>query len=222
MSILGSEYIVVLLHALAQSLLIPVLVGLLAMALYVVVELGNFLAERQNRKKLGQFALDDCLSPLGKSDDAVHAVNSSQLSVRCKKRILELLAKRTPGARDIKVLMNDLLDCEEYHCNKVLQKTDMVTKLGPVLGLMGTLIPLGPGLAALGRGDIQGLSEAVIIAFDTTVIGISIGAVSSVISKIRRGWYQKDLQTLENFLELLEGRIADEKQEEKIGFGGSR
>ncbi|PKM83157.1 MAG: flagellar motor protein MotA, partial [Firmicutes bacterium HGW-Firmicutes-13] len=51
--------------------------------------------------------------------------------------------------------------------------------------------------------NIQGLSEAVIIAFDTTVLGICVGAVSALISKIRRGWDQKDLNYMENLLELL-------------------
>lgn len=41
-------------------------------------------------------------------------------------------------------------------------------QLGPILGLLGTLIPLGPGLAALGSGDIVTLAEALTVAFDTT------------------------------------------------------
>ena len=48
-------------------------------------------------------------------------------------------------------------------------------QLGPILGLLGTLIPLGPGLAALGSGDIVTLAEALTVAFDTTVTGLLIG-----------------------------------------------
>ena len=51
-------------------------------------------------------------------------------------------------------------------------------QLGPILGLLGTLIPLGPGLAALGSGDIVTLVEALTVAFDTTVTGLVIGVLA--------------------------------------------
>ena len=51
-------------------------------------------------------------------------------------------------------------------------------QLGPILGLLGTLIPLGLGLAALGSGDIVTLAEALTVAFDTTVTGLVIGALA--------------------------------------------
>lgn len=50
-----------------------------------------------------------------------------------------------------------------------------MAKLSPMLGLMGTLIPLGPGLAALGDGDVKILSTAMSVAFDTTVLGLLSG-----------------------------------------------
>lgn len=62
---------------------------------------------------------------------------------------------------------------------------------------MGTLIPLGPGLASLGVGDISILAEALTIAFNTTIVGIGSGALCYVISKIRRGWYEKDVSNLD-------------------------
>ncbi|MBS4031771.1 MAG: MotA/TolQ/ExbB proton channel family protein [Clostridiales bacterium] len=222
MSIIGSEYIVILLHALAQSLLIPVLLGLLAMTLYIVVELGNFIAERQSRKrkpssKLMELFYDVGKNPLWQDNNLRQAVENSSLSSRQKNLIYEFVAKKNLGKKQRKILARDLLDQEEHYYEKILSKTDLVCKLGPVLGLMGTLIPLGPGLTALGKGDIQGLSEAVIIAFDTTVMGICVGAISSVISKVRRGWYQKDLNYMENILELIEGRgkLTGEEQEKK-------
>ncbi len=125
------------------------------------------------------------------------------------------MSKEKLETKQKKIISRDILDQEESRYEKILNKTDLICKLGPVLGLMGTLIPLGPGLAALGQGDILGLSEAVIIAFDTTVLGISVGAFSAVISKIRRGWYQKDLSYMENLMDLIEGseKHVPEEQE---------
>ncbi|MEM6960156.1 MAG: MotA/TolQ/ExbB proton channel family protein [Myxococcota bacterium] len=78
-----------------------------------------------------------------------------------------------------------------------IERVDLLARLGPMIGLMGTLIPLGPGLSALGRGDVQRLAEAVIVAFDTTVLGLLIGALAFVIGRLRRRWYDTLLTSLE-------------------------
>ena len=77
----------------------------------------------------------------------------------------------------------NLIEEEEVMMAKSLEKVDIVTRIGPTLGLMGTLIPMGPGLAALGSGDVTTLANAIIVAFDTTVVGIGSGAIAYVISK---------------------------------------
>ena len=66
---------------------------------------------------------------------------------------------------------------------------------------MGTLIPMGPGLAALGAGDVTALAQAIIIAFDTTVVGLAAGGIAYVVSKIRRRWYEDNLSTLDTLAE---------------------
>ena len=112
------------------------------------------------------------------------------------------------------------IDKEEFRMRKALDKTELITRVAPVLGLMGTLIPLGPGLAMLGQGDITGLAESIIIAFDTTVVGIAIGAIASILSKMRRRWYQKDINELEVILELIEGsEIIGNEEAEKTNAG---
>jgi len=66
------------------------------------------------------------------------------------------------------------------------------------LGLMGTLIPLGPGLSALGEGDLTVLTTAMSVAFDTTVLGLLVGIVGFVIGRVRRRWYEDVLTRMEN------------------------
>ncbi len=114
-------------------------------------------------------------------------------------------------------MAQDILDREEFRFKQTLDKTDLLAKLSPVFGLMGTLIPLGPGLAALGQGDVRGLSEAVIIAFDTTVVGVAAGAVGALISRVRRRWYEQDLRYLELLLELVVGGESRAVQETEAG-----
>ena len=83
-----------------------------------------------------------------------------------------------------------------------LNKTDILVRLGPILGLLGTLIPLGPGLAALGSGDITTLAESLTIAFDTTVTGLAVGGMGYLISKFKKQWYEADLIEVETLAEV--------------------
>ncbi|HEY0195978.1 MAG TPA: MotA/TolQ/ExbB proton channel family protein, partial [Methanobacterium sp.] len=105
------------------------------------------------------------------------------------------------GSKSREALARKLIENEELKTAKSLEKTDIITRLGPTVGLMGTLIPMGPGLAALGSGDINALAQAIIIAFDTTVIGLTAAGLAFVVSKMRRRWYEDSLSTLDTLVE---------------------
>ncbi len=78
-----------------------------------------------------------------------------------------------------------------------LERADLLARLPPMLGLMATIIPLGPGLAALGNGDPAQLASAVTVAFDATVLGLLAGIGGLVIGKLRRRWYEEALEAME-------------------------
>lgn len=78
-----------------------------------------------------------------------------------------------------------------------IERADLLARVGPMLGLMGTLIPLGPGLAALGQGNVALLADAVTVAFDTTVLGLLVGVIGFVLSRLRRRWYDRLLDAME-------------------------
>ncbi len=81
----------------------------------------------------------------------------------------------------------------EQSARRRLERTDILTRVSPMLGLMGTLIPLGPGLAGLGQGDLSILTNAVTVAFDTTVMGLLAGIIGFVLGRLRRRWYDEIL-----------------------------
>jgi hypothetical protein len=78
-----------------------------------------------------------------------------------------------------------------------IQRADVITRIGPMLGLMGTLIPLGPGLSALGQGNLEILATAMTVAFDTTVLGLLAGIAGYVLGRLRRQWYDRVLDDIE-------------------------
>ena len=119
-----------------------------------------------------------------------------------KKNVLNRIANNHDISQDArKAFAGDLISEEETRLIKNCNKTDILVKVGPSLGLLGTLIPLGPGLAALGSGGIATLAQSLTIAFDTTVTGLSVGALAYLISKFRKQWYEADLITVETLAE---------------------
>jgi len=78
-----------------------------------------------------------------------------------------------------------------------LERADLLARIPPMLGLMATIIPLGPGLAALGKGDPAQLASAVTVAFDATVLGLVAGIAGLIVGKLRRRWYEETLEAME-------------------------
>ena len=80
---------------------------------------------------------------------------------------------------------------------KRIERSDFLARVAPMLGLMGTLIPLGPGLSALGSGELSILTTAMSVAFDTTVLGLLVGIVGFMLGRLRRRWYDNVLTQME-------------------------
>lgn len=104
------------------------------------------------------------------------------------------LAEAQGGGRD--AVENALADYE-LRIQRRLDRTRMLVRAGPALGLMGTLIPLAPGLAALGDGDFQQLAGELQVAFAATVAGIVIGTGAFALTLYRTRVYTEDLAALE-------------------------
>ena len=96
----------------------------------------------------------------------------------------------------------------EIAADKDLAISKTLTKLGPILGLMGTLIPMGPALAGLASGDIASMAYNMQIAFATTVVGLVAGAVGFLTQQVKQRWYLQDRTTLEFLSELLNEKRA--------------
>ena len=96
----------------------------------------------------------------------------------------------------------------EIAADKDLAISKTLTKLGPILGLMGTLIPMAPALAGLASGDIASMAYNMQIAFATTVVGLVAGAVGFLTQQVKQRWYLQDMTNLEFLSELLNEKRA--------------
>src|SRR5262249_55837687 len=89
----------------------------------------------------------------------------------------------------------------ELAVQRRLDRTRILVRAGPAIGLMGTLIPLAPGLAALGDGDVSALAGDLRDALAATVIGLLVGTVAFALTLTRTRMYTEDLAALEGAVE---------------------
>ncbi|WP_409200363.1 MotA/TolQ/ExbB proton channel family protein [Methanobrevibacter sp. DSM 116169] len=196
----GGEFLSGALNAIAQSLIIPVILLLLVLIVYSIILAGGLISEYTSRKKVSVGEIKSIIYSINKSkntDELKSIIGDSKISNSQKKVLNEIADSSELDEENRRALTNKLIEVEEDKIDKVLEKTDIIARIGPTLGLMGTLIPMGPGLAALGTGDVAALADAIIVAFDTTVIGIAAGGLAYVISKIRKRWYEEYISTLD-------------------------
>ncbi len=196
----GSEILTSGLNMIAQSLQIPVIIFLVIFAFFAILTLGSLVSEYTSRKKVTPDALEKLIYSISRAtstDELMNVIKSAKLYENQKVILVKILRADSLTADTRETLARKLIEFEETKLGKTIERTDIVTRIGPTLGLMGTLIPMGPGLAALGAGDVNTLANAIIVAFDTTVVGIGAGAVGYFVSKIRRRWYEEDLSNLD-------------------------
>lgn len=91
----------------------------------------------------------------------------------------------------------------ELIANRFLSKLQVMIRVGPMLGLIGTLLPLGPALQELSGEHLARVGENLNIAFTTTVFGIAIGGLAYALHVIHRTWYERDLNDMECVATLL-------------------
>lgn len=200
-----SEFVKDVLRAVSSSLQIPTIVVLIILVAIVVIMLGSFIGEFFTERRTLKAKIPVLIDELqGKNADELQAIiKKSRLLKRQKKAIIELVVRGGYSDATREALARQLIADEENRYARITKVTDLIAKIAPMFGLMGTLIPLGPGLLALGQGDTKTLSESLLIAFDTTVAGLISAAVAYIISSVRKGWYEQYMVGLETIMETI-------------------
>ena len=121
--------------------------------------------------------------------------DAAEIMQQVERVLLFPRAKRQPSGNCCKIRICLLFPCrpwrrlltnEELNYVRITNRTDLVSRLGPMFGLMATLIPLGPGLTALGEGDPRVLADSLLTAFDATVTGLAVGGLLCCLSTAQK------------------------------------
>ncbi len=184
----------------ATALEVPVFVAAVVALLLCALEVGRFAAEwwrrrfrarRYSLRELTQHAIADPEHARGFAYNAPGTLAAEAL--------VELAS--APGDRAKS--SEHALAHYELRVQRRLDRTRLLVRAGPAIGLMGTLIPLAPGLAALSSGDVGTLAEHLRDAFGATVVGLLVGTVAFALTLARTRMYTEDLAALEQGAETL-------------------
>ena len=159
-------------YILSSCILYPVLLLLAGLSVWIFFECGRFFAFRLERKR---------------HPDIPSKPVSNYLDE------LENLLGRTTREEDIQNLLRMRIQDRLARLDKFM----IVTRIGPALGLIGTLVPMGTALAGLGQGDFSVMTSELVLAYTTTVVGLLIGSLSFLIYTLRRRYTENDIREME-------------------------
>ncbi|MBU2880991.1 MotA/TolQ/ExbB proton channel family protein [Psychrosphaera sp. B3R10] len=159
----------------SELFIVPVLFLICGMFIYALFELGKFISQSILRRK--------------------H-------SVQYETSLKQGLAKPIAGYPIHNYFIANP-QCDEDEVDvfalKQLESLRIVTKLSPMLGLIATMIPMGPALKALADGNIQGISENLIIAFAAVIWGLLVSTITFWPASVKKRWYATELINIRKF-----------------------
>ena len=195
-----------MLHAISTAARTPVIIILIAFIVFAIFSVGWLIGEALGERRKIHYRLSKLLDTIkAQSDDLPACINASGLFKRQKKILIELTEHPQFDKEMLESMADNLLEDEQAHYDRILSSTNLVAKLAPMLGLLGTLIPLGPGIIALGQGDTLTLSQSMLTAFDTTIAGLIAAGICLVVTTIRKRWYDKYMSDLETLVDCVAG-----------------
>ena len=183
-----------ILYTVSTALLYPVVVALIIISLWLVVYTGSFLAEWiKRRQSRSDGLLADSLEIIKKNENLPSEIGGNMpLHITNYANELEDIIHGNSLFMEERV--EDLNQRKEYSLLKEVDKVRLIVRIGPSLGLMGTLIPMGTGLAGLSQGNMAQLSSSLILAFTTTVVGLALGVTAHFFSVVKERWVIEDMR----------------------------
>jgi len=184
------------LFSVASLIHYPVMIGLVALVLYIVYLSGALLRERLARRRGERPAL-----------------------VAFRSALEQLLKETDSRHRELEI--ETLLQDTERVLRAPVDKARFVVRAGPGMGLMGTLIPMGVALAALAGGSMPQMAQLMVNAFNSAVVGLGTGVAAFALALVRDQWIQADLLAMRYLSEraLLDGRLPEPTQESDMAPG---
>jgi biopolymer transport protein ExbB/TolQ len=166
------------LYVISSALLLPVVVSLVLLTLWIVIYFGGFLREYIERRK------------------------GESTVLKGYKTALDREISDSKEAEHLDINLEKHLQTAELELIKSLDRIRFAIRVGPALGLMGTLIPMGLALSALAQGDMLGMAGSMVTAFTTVVVGLACSVCAYLMSLVKEKWVRADMREMEFVTEI--------------------
>ena len=179
------------LFALGQVLRFPVMTLLWVCVIAAIFMAGHALVEFVGRRRERQgFNLHTWLKqgPALAEGDRLRRLPS-----HLRQMLAAVEAEQQQGTLVNGAFEHLLLEREE-RLRHTLAPSRMLVKVGPSMGLLGTLIPMGTSLASLATGNLEAMAGQMVVAFTTTIIGLATGTLAYVVAATRQGWVNESIR----------------------------
>jgi biopolymer transport protein ExbB/TolQ len=213
-------------YQIANAFFWPVAIALLGLFALSLFDLGTLVVQWRRKRRepatdLSAVALAivmDLRAADGRRD--VLSTASMSPSLRRFWGRVQARLRAVPSRENLDVWLEETLQQEEIDVAARLDRSRALVRLGPMLGLAGTIIPLGPALQALLTGDVAGMVAHLVIGFGAVVCGLMMSGIAYVITLVRERWSRVELKEMENLCELIlralrKGRNTREVDEEE-------
>lgn len=189
----------------ANSLLIPDIILLLILFIRSLLLTGSFYNQMMVKRRTAKLFNQKIKSlSAGESIDELKALLPEKTDSLFTKYLRDMLTSKPNEA-----YADFLISNFENEADRDLSLSKLLAKMGPILGLIGTLIAMSPALVGLSTGDISGMAYNMQVVFATTVVGLVVSAVGLVTLQFKQRWYAKDIYNLEYVSRVM--IISDEK-----------
>lgn len=186
-----------ILYWISTGLLVPVIVLLIFFFIRALILIGTFFGQYLQYKKTTVPFYSDIEELSADNIDGFIASLSGK-----PKDLLTVYAKQIVASGENTPRIELLLSEYEIEAAKDVSASKMLTKMGPILGLMGTLIPMGPALVGLSTGDIASMAYNMQVAFATTVVGLVVSAIGFITQQVKERWAVRNITMLEYLAEI--------------------
>jgi len=173
-----------LLFSISTLLYLPVLLAVCALVLYLLTYIGAFMREWRERRR---------------------GVRSLVVAAEASMAAAAAQAELQPA---LDVRLERIVQQTEAQGLRRLEAVRFAVRVGPALGLMGTLIPMGISLAGLAQGNLPKMAESMVTAFTATVVGLACSVIAYLLSLVREHWLRTDMTEVAYAAEAMLARHA--------------
>ena len=85
----------------------------------------------------------------------------------------------------------------EIYAFRQIELIRLVTRVAPMLGLVATLIPMGPALVSMANSDFVEMSELLRTAFTAVVLALIAASFTYWIASVKKRWLAEEIVALE-------------------------